>query len=367
MNRFTFHETVALASDLARLLQSQDIDPLVGDSATNDAARPTTAHFPGIILLYDNRPCAAIGYTREPGGTVLISEPIVLLDASDEIHRALCERLLKQVKRRTAADGFQRIHFLQQESAGDVQFERLLTEQGFVQKARIIQWEWSLTTGNRDGSGTRMKPKEKTSSPDDQCTKPFHNFAATDGASTHELRNAIDAILECSEDLASQAVPTADALLAGWQHLQAKVFVCRIEQEIAGVMSCATNSITAAKVPSTGMPPETNVCIEYIGVVPVFRQRQVASLMIRQIPKLMSMDTGCGKDGFLSRALKVTAYSDAANTPATRLYQRCGFVQTITRPLWRCEQERQSSACQASCLSFEDFGTTQEIPAPIDG
>ena len=367
MNRFTFHETVALASDLARLLQSQDIDPIVGDSATSGAARLTTAQFPGTILLYDNRPCAAIGYTTEPGGTVLISEPVVLLDVPDEVHRALCDQLLKQVKRRTATDGFQRIHFLQQESAGDVLFERLLTEQGFVNTATIIQWEWSLATENRDGSGARMKPKEKTSSPDDQCTKPFHNFAATDCASARELRQAIDAILECSEDLASQSPPTAEALLTGWGHLEAKVFVCRIEQEIAGVMSCATNTITAATVRSTALPPETNVCIEYIGVVPVFRRRQVASLMIRQIPKLMSMDTGCGKNGSLPQALKVTAYSDAANTPATHLYQRCGFVQTVTRPQWRCDQKRQSSACQASCLSFEDFGTTQEIPAPFDG
>jgi len=367
LNRFTFHETVALASDLARLLQSQDIDPLTGDSATSGAARPTTAHFPGIILLYDNRPCAAIGYTREPGGTVLISEPVVLLDASDEVHHALCDQLLKQVKRRTAADGFQRIHFLQQESAGDVLFERLLTEQGFVNTARILQWELSLVTDNRDDSGARQKPGEKTSSPVNQCTKPFHNFAATDCAAARELRHAIDAILECSEDLASQSPPTAEALLNGWQHLQAKVFVCRIEQEIAGVMSCATNTITAATIPSTALPPETNVCIEYIGVVPVFRRRQVASLMIRQIPKLMSMDTDCGKNGFWSRALKVTAYSDAANTPATRLYQRCGFVKTTTRPLWCCGQRHRSSACQANSLSFVDFGTSQKIPASFDG
>ncbi|MEJ7594029.1 MAG: hypothetical protein WKF77_21015, partial [Planctomycetaceae bacterium] len=91
--------------------------------------------------------------------------------------------------------------------------------------------------------------------------------------------------------------------------------------------------------------------------------------MIRQIPRLWSsncdsrsrvsqrldtvhgsvlLDAGetrlphqpCDPDrlsGIVSQALKITAYSDAANTPANRLYQRCGFVQTTRLQLWCCD------------------------------
>ena len=142
------------------------------------------------------------------------------------------------------------------------------------------------------------------------------------------------------------------------------MFVYRIDQEIAGLMSCVRNSMrsTAAVAPSSTLTSETNVCIEYIGVVPAFRRRQIASLMISQIPRLFSSigetyqpaqrsepgqggvthqpvesdlrDQGCDPDLFgriISQALRVTAYSDAANTPANCLYQRCGFVQKLIR------------------------------------
>lgn len=356
--RFTFHETEMLASDLARVLQSEITDVPARDSTAKAVARTKTTQFSGTILLFDNRPCAAIGYVMEPTGTLVVSEPIVFLDASDEVHRALCGQLIGRVKRRAVSFACQRLHMLLPVSAGAAGFERLQAEHGFVHVTDIDQWDLSVALNDQ-------------CSLQDQCTFQLYDSATNAAAATRELQFAIDAILDCSEDQSSQPQPTSAELLIKWQRLQANVFVYRIEQEIAGLMSCVTSpDITETQAVASGtLPLSTNVCIEYIGVVPAFRRRQIASRMIRQIPKLLSsicaprsrfspsLDTGLdpaflcagetelpdqGVDpdrfsGIESQMLRVTAYADAANPPASGLYRRCGFVQTTRLHLWCCD------------------------------
>ena len=319
------------------------------------AFHDTDTPFPSIVLLWENRPCAAIGYLPESTGTLLVSEPVVFLDAAGEVHRALCGQLLEQVNRRAVSGGFQRLHLLLPASAGDTSFERLLMERGFVQTTRIVQWDISVAASD-------------PCSPQNRSTIQLYDFAANSPAAC-EIQSAIDAILECSEDLTSQPPPIAAELLTKWQRLQAKVFVYRIDHEIAGLMSCVTNPIKSAAAPSTTLASKANVCIEYIGVVPAFRRKQIASVMIRRIPTLLSSfddthnqsspkfetghgplthhsgesqlpDEGRGPDRIsriVTQALTVTAYADAANTPANSLYQSCGFVQTTRHHLWCCD------------------------------
>jgi len=321
------------------------------------AFHETDTPFPNIVLLWDNRPCAAIGYLTESTGTLVVSEPVVFLNASGEVHRALCGKLIEQVKRRAVSEGFQRLRLLLPASADDASFARLFSEHGFVQATCIVQWDL-------------FEPVNDQCLPQDQGTFQLYDFATSPSAA-REMQFAIDAILECSEDLTSGPPPTAAALLTQWQRLEATVFVYRIDQEIAGLMSCVRNPmISTVAVPSSStLTSETHVCIEYIGVVPAFRRRQIASLMISRIPRLLSSTgdshcqpsqrsetgqgrvaqqtvesdlhgQGCGSDRFgriLSQALRVTAYSDAANTPANCLYERSGFVQTIRHHLWCCD------------------------------
>ena len=319
------------------------------------AFRETDTPFPNIVLLWDNRPCAAIGYLTESTGTLVVSEPVVFLNASGEVHRALCGQLIDQVRRRAVSEGFQRLRLLLPASACSPSFERLLTEHGFVLAACIVQWDLFV-------------PEIDQCSSQDHNTFQLCDFATTPSAAC-EIQFALDAILKCSVDLSSQPPPTAAGLLTQWQRLQANVFVYRIEQEIAGLMSCVTNPVTFAASSSSMLTAESNVCIEYIGVVPAFRRLQIATLMISQMPRLVSSifqsrhqssqrseteqgrmthhtieydlpDHGFGPDRFgsiLSQALRVTAYSDAANLPANSLYQRCGFVQTARHHLWCCD------------------------------
>ncbi len=357
MCRFTFHETDMLASDLARLLQSQNTDSLSRDSTASAAASTLTGQFPGIILLYDDRPCAAIGYTREPCETIAVFEPVVLLDATTDVYRALCGLLIRQVKRLAIPEGFQRVRLLIQASAGDARLDQVLTEHGFVPATDIVRWDRSVAVSGQCPLQNRG-------------TFELYDFTANPAAA-REIPLAIDEILECSEDLTSQPQPSAAELLTSWQRIQANVFVYRIEQNIAGIMSCVTNpnksAVTAA--PSATLPSKADVGIEYIGVVPAFRRRHVASLMIGQIPELLSSvcdapdecclrietehgpvahhagksepaDDGSGPDRFsriLAQALRITAYSDAANTPANCLYQSCGFIETTRHHLWCCD------------------------------
>lgn len=284
----------------------------------------TNTPFPNIVLRQGNRPCASIRYLPDSTGTLVVSEPVVFPGASGEVHRTLCRQLLEQVRRHAVSDGMQRLHLLLPVSAGDASFERLLTELGFVQATRIVQWDLSMAVH-------------------DPCTPParstfeLYDFTANP-ADANELQFAIDAILECSEDLANQLPPTAAELLRQWQRLQTSVFVYRIEQAIAGLISCVTSPMNSAEAaaPSTMSASETHVCIEYIGVVPAFRRKQTASLMISQIPTLLS--SGC--DAYNAQAWRITAYSDAANSSANGLYQHCGFVQTTGHHLWCCDLAR---------------------------
>ena len=278
----------------------------------------TNTPFPNIVLLRDNRPCAAIGYLPGSTGTLVVAEPVVFLNVSVEVHRALCGQLLEHVKRRAVSEGMQRLHLLLPASAGDTGFERLLTDLGFVKATHIHHWDLSMAVSD-------------PCLPPDRSTFQLSDFGANPDVAD-EIQFAIDAILECSEDLTSQPPPTAAQLLTRWQRLQASVFVYRVERAIAGLMSCVTNPVNSAEAapPSTMLAPETHVCIEYLGVVPAFRRKKIASRMISQIPILFS--SVC--EANYPQASRVTAYSDAANTPANCLYERYGFVQTTGHHLW---------------------------------
>ena len=286
--------------------------------------------FPGIVLLYDNRPCAAIGYTREPTGTVVLSQPVLLLDASDQVRRALCDQLLKQVKLQTTEEGFRNLQFLQDNSTEGNNIGLALVAHGFIQAAEILQWALTveLDQGNHPAS-------PKTDSPGIWRDIELNNFnrldfAPAESVAIHALRQALDTILKCSDDLTALPRPTATEMLMKWHQMQASVFVCQIGQSIAGVMTCATASAKACGPPSTG---EINVCIEYIGVVTAFRKQHIASRLISRIPELLNLNPQQGE----SASLTLQAYSDATNPSATHLYQRRGFVQTHRMQLWHCD------------------------------
>lgn len=341
LSRFTFHETDTLTSDLTRMLYPQQTNPIRCDSENSPAACGTMAEFPGIILLYDHRPCAVIGYSRDTGATIGISEPIVLQKATDDVYRALFGQMIRAVSRRALSEGARRLQVLLPASADDRVTGPLLTEHGFFCAADIVQWDLSVAAGNRH-------------TPPDQCTVQHYDFATGRMTAHSEIQVALDAILKCSDDLSNQPQPTAAELLSRWHRMQAQVFVCWMEEAIAGLIACVTNPplSLAATLPENTSTSDMNISIEYVGVVPVFRRRQIASSLIRRIPALFAAvydaqsprsevcktrHIPVGQNRTHLQALRVTAYADAANTPANSLYLRCGFVHSISRRLWCCE------------------------------
>lgn len=335
MSRFQFFESEMLASDLHRLLQTSDSDSL---SAAVDVKLATneTECFPGTILLHDNRPCAAIGYTREPGGTVTISEPVVLLNTSDKVCQAVCDELLKHVKQQAAATGVQRLHFLQRESADAAKFASKLTAHDFVHLTDILQWE--LTAAERQAP----QPEK--------CEFQFLNASANAATDICRLQRALDAILKCSDDLRHQPLPTAAELLGRWQQMKVSVIVCCFEKQIAGLIACAAQSFRAIISEAGESPSEANMCIEYIGVVPEFRRQKIASLMIDHVSTRSNFDDNASHFRPSSHTLKISAYSDSANSPAQGLYVRCGFTQTARMPLWCCDLEARGRNESDECL-----------------
>ena len=356
LNRFSFHETDFLANDLAKLLRQPDI----GSEAEIDASRiaPYKSHaaFPGIIVLHDGRPCAAMSYSREPGATVVVSQPVVLIHATDHVRRNLYDVLLRRIQKGSVEFGFLQMNFLKHDSFNDLLFMRLAAERGFVPSASISQWELSILCG----SAERQADLKNSDKPLElgQRDRTVHRFNITDtnGDEVREVQTALDAILRCSDDLPSQPRPLAVELLAKWQSIGANIFTCRVQGKIAGILSCvectATDSTT--EIDKGGIAESGSrkyASIEYIGVVREFRRQQSASWLIGQIPLLLHQNGQGVTQASRPAVTIVTAFSDAANSPATGLYQSRGFVRVAAMQLWCCDLLKEQSGKSVSYQS----------------
>lgn len=343
-------------NDFAGLMQSSKADSAAVDSVAS-CELPNAAGLRGIVLMFDNRPCAAIGYNSESTETIAISEPVVFLDASEVIYSALCNQLLKQIKLRAAEQGAHRLHFLQQNATGASRFASLLPTHGFAPATEIQRWELTVSTsslcpppGDRQTTEiSTASPKirqcraasdthpEMISPPSDHCEFQNYDFAAADVGEDGELHRALTEILECSQDFTSQPLPTATRLLSRWQQMSASVWLCRVDHRIAGLITLGTSPATSPEFVTETIDSESRICIEYIGVVPEFRRRQIASLMIRRIPTLVNQKDNSPPNCYVPPKFRITAYSDVANCPAACLYQQSGFTPSGRMDLWCCD------------------------------
>ena len=341
LSRFSFHETDCLAHDLSMLLRQPGISSEDEIAVVRAASAESCAAFPGLILLYDGRPCASLGYSREPSATVVISSPVVLIDATDRVRRDLYDVLLKQTKQLCVDAGFQQMNFLQQDSSVDSVFLRLLADRRFTTAAKILQWELSPSLGSAGhyadlkNSDTSLQPRD-----DDRAVYRF-DITNADADEIREVQTALDATLRSSDDLPNQPRPQAAELLAKWQAMHASIFICWIQGEIAGILSCVECMTTESaseiqKACATESVSELYLSLEYIGVVPEFRRRQLASWLIGQISQLLHEGVRKVTHGNISAVTTVKAFSDAANMPATVLYRSRGFVLAAEMQLWSC-------------------------------
>jgi len=347
LNRFSFHETDCLAHDLAKLMPQTTIAFEAEFDAARFAPSESPTAFPGIVLLYDGRPCAAMGYSREPSSTVVISPPIVLIDATDDIRRDIYGVLLRRMMQRSVQTGFLQINFLQHDSSVDSLFLSLLAERSFVPAATILQWELSTSPGSAahqadlQNSNTPVKPRHG------DCTLHRFDITNTEDDEVHEVQTALDAILRSSDDLPSQPRPRSDELLERWQALQASILMCRTQGKIAGILSYVKCMATEPareiqKACAAEAVSKSYLSLEYIGVVYEFRRRQLASWLIGQM-RLLHQSVRSVEYRSVSDVTAVKAFSDAANSPATALYESQGFVLAAEMQLWCCELKSDQS------------------------
>lgn len=326
MSRFTFHAANDLSGDLKRLMETPGSHTIPAEGSSTEKG------FPGLVLLYDHRPCAAVGYTRESHSTAIMSKPFVFLEASEDICTTLREQLIKQAKTQLSSEGLRFLQFLIDASAEGAEFGQELTKHGFAHAADVLQWERTIAPGQPHEMATQARPGEAN----ELGTVPVLNrsrdyqYATAEAIPEKNLQDALEAILSCSDDLSGLPRPTADQLLAKWSQVGASVVVASCDQEVAGIIAYAVVSEKPDRLPR---PDETVVCIEYIGVAPAFRRRHVASELIDRIPKLPGLDSTRRS----TRSLRIRAFSDQENFSATRLYQSQGFSQTNQMELWHCD------------------------------
>ena len=339
---FSFLETEFLTRDLAELMRVPNQVAALDAAADRSADSAAIALFSGIILLHDDCPYAAIGYSKEPCSTMVLSMPIVLADVSDKIRRDLYDLLLDRVGQVSVAEGLTRMNFLQDNlSDDDAAFMSLLAERGFDPSTDILQWQLSIARDDPNCPSSTPAQQDTTNCSDFSVRRYDSVKANVDESVRFEA--ALQAILQCSMDLTSQPRPQAVDIIAKWRTLQTRVFVCHIDGTIAGIISCVETKALNPSIDITtegqidSASSELQVCVEYIGVVPEFRCRHVASWLIGQIPKLMQTNGDNAGSSEASVATVLKAFSDAANEPATRLYQRCGFLLASKMRLWCCE------------------------------
>ncbi len=302
-----------------------------------------SSYFPGIVLLHDGRPCAAMGYSREPCSTVAIFPPVVFFDANDHVRCRLYDTLLNRIVHRFVEDGFRQINFLQQDSSIDAIFLRLLAEQRFVPAARILQWELSASLGfaaQRADLQNQDTPVELR-----HGDRTIHrlDIAKAEADDVREVQTVLDAILRSSDDLLNQPRPQAYELLRKWQAIHASVFTCRTQGKIVGILCCvasmATNPATEIK---KKCDVESYLSLEYIGVVREFRRRGLASWLIEQM-RLRHQSVRDMASESASVVPPVKAFSDAANAPATAFYLSVGFNLAAEMQLWCCQLKNDRS------------------------
>lgn len=348
LNSFAFHETDSLAQDLAKLLQQ----PMIGSDVECNAARQTpgksSAAFPGIILLYDGHPCAAISYARESDATVVVAPPVSLIDATSDVRSNLYEVLLKRVKRISVDAGFLQMNFLQHDSSVESVFLSLLAEQRFVPAAKILRWELPTSPESAAHQSAVHNLEMRIDNVHVDCTLHRFDMTNADADEIHEIQSALDAILSHSDDLPYHPRPQADHLLAKWQTMEANIFTCRMQGRIAGILSCvacmATESVSEIQKACVAESlSESYLSLEYVGVVPEFRRRQLASWLIGQMKLLLHQSVSDVACETVSAVTTVKAFSDAANAPATALYQSQGFALAAEMQLWCCKLNNEQS------------------------
>lgn len=285
----------------------------------------------GVIVRVSDVTSAVIGFHQDPDSTqsLILSEPVFVADASQEIRAAWFRQMLSAVIQHAKQHDVAQIRFLDWESPCDeipwiaqelevAEFSALASVVGWKTTADECLLKASAIATVRLSTADLHVPSEDsqaTLSPDVTCTP---------NPSRAQLRyrviaETLDQILHNTDDLTGVPAPNAIELLQKWGSQECTLLVAEDEMGVVGL--CAF----AFKPSSTGDPAPTGQ-IEYLGVRKEMQRQGIATQMLSYLCR--------GVSRLSNQSVNIMAFADETNVPANAFYRRFGFEPLCRGKLW---------------------------------
>lgn len=281
----------------------------------------------GVVLRVDDVTSAAIGFHQDPDSTqsLVLSEPIFVSDAAPGAHATWFRQMLTAVVEHARQQGFAQIRFLDWEShcssmpwiAGELELAR------FSVRASVVGWKTTAAECLLRSShiatvklSTADLPAVSHGPP---AELPSGIRLPRDQQRYEEIANALDRILENTDDLTGLSTPNARDLLQKWSSQECTVLVAETETGVAGLCAFAFKPSSDGDSASSGQ-------IEYVGVCKEMQRQGIATQMLAYLCRGVSR----GSD----QTVEITAFADETNLPANSFYRRFGFEPLCRGNLW---------------------------------
>lgn len=288
------------------------------------------ADLSGVIVRVADVSSAAIGFHQDPDCTqsLVLSEPVFVSDAAPEVCMAWFRQMLSTVIDHAQQCEFAQIRFLEWESQCDpvLLIARELELAQFSALASIVGWkttaEECLLKANPVAT-VRLSAADLHFVSDGPQVElsPFRPALNRSTAQQRygEIAEALDRILENTDDLTDLDAPTANDLLQKWSSQECTLLVAETETGVAGLCAFAFKPSSDGDSASSGQ-------IEYLGVCKEMQRQGIATQMLAYLCRGVIR----GSD----ETVEITAFADETNLPANSFYRQSGFEPLCRGKLW---------------------------------
>lgn len=253
--------------------------------------RNSASRFPGVVVLRHNTVALAIGFSVDAGGHCTATLPICA-QPRDEQNTALAVLGYSELAAFSAAQNHRSLRCLIDMNC-EQQTRELLAACEWKLVATIVRWGRTIPV--HAGS-------------DVDASQSGSNSFFIRKINVHELD--VDALLNEtlleSDDLPPEMRPRPLELVQNWDALESGY-------QADGLFECSGTSELAGLIVSSAASEGQQINIEYLGVRPQFRRRGIARMLIQHCMTQRAAGS------------LMTAYADAANGAANKLYEGLGF------------------------------------------
>jgi ribosomal protein S18 acetylase RimI-like enzyme len=289
------------------------------------------ADLSGVILRVAGVTSAAIGFHEDPDSTLslVLSEPVFVPNAAPEICRTWFRLMLSAIVDHALQSDFAQIRFLEWETPCDprllIRPELELAQ--FTARATVVGWKTTAAEcllKSKPVATVRLSTADLHAVYDPPQAELSQPFRLTGNPSrVHQryraISEALDRILENSDDLTGVDAPTANDLLQKWSSQDCTLLIAETETEVAGLCAFTFKPSRDGASAAAGL-------IEYLGVRKEMQRQGIATQMLSYLSRGVSRGS--------NQTIDITAFADETNVPANSFYRQSGFKLLCRGKLW---------------------------------